>query len=803
MALLSAVGLLWEIDLTRFASVLLSYHYAFVAVSLAICGAGIGAALLYALPELPARRLAAPLSLAATIAFLLVAVLLPPLAAQGTIAALAALALLPFLALGGAVVALFRAQGAGASWLYGADLVGAGLGTLAAIGGLNTLGPFGVLLAGAALAAVAALLLGPRSGRTARRGPGQTLGSLLACGSLLALVVQVVGAPLTIDFARMADAPPDKTIVPVLRDASQHARVIDTRWDAFARTDVVATADPSRRLVFTDGGAGSYMAAWNSKPASLAGLRTDLESLPLLLGPHERVLVIGAGGGIDILRALATGARQVTAVELNGSTVAAVRAERRYNGGILDYKGVTTVVDDGRHFLAHTKQRYDVILLNLVYSGAAEGTSNALAESYIFTTEAFRLYLDHLSPQGRVGVISHQALEGERAFLTGLEALHQQGYSYANALSRAAVLMTTNDTPESRPTLTIFQRAPLTQRPLTLLRTRAIGDLNLQPIYVPFLFQGAFKKLAAGQQTLSDFLQGSDYSLAPTTDDRPFFFDLDNGLPEGLASALWAAGLLVAAVLALVFLLREGPPALRGQRRGAIWSLGAYMALLGFGFMGIEVPLIQRFILLLGPPVVALVVVLGTLLLAGGVGSLLSGWLFMRPGRSAMAPASAAVLILAWLAVFAITQPLLLTLGLAASTLWAVVLLLPLGLLLGTPFPLGMRLAAQALPGDVALFWSVNALFSVLGSVVAATIAVKAGFNAVLLSGVLCYILASLVLMYQLSIPVVSLSMFAAATAEISQPGQALPRPPGVDEGGLTPPRVAESSSEALAPVET
>src|SRR5207245_3074387 len=133
------------------------------------------------------------------------------------------------------------------------------------------------------------------------------------------------------------------------------------------------------------------------------------------------------------------------------ATVAAVRAARAYNGNILDRPEVTTIVDDGRHFLAHSRARYDTILLNLVYSGIAEGTSNALAESYIFTTQAFRLYLDHLTPRGRIGVISHQALEGLRAFTTGVEVLHAQGYSYPNAMSRASVLMTDKQTPETRP----------------------------------------------------------------------------------------------------------------------------------------------------------------------------------------------------------------------------------------------------------------------------------------------------------------------------------------------------------------
>jgi hypothetical protein len=441
-----------------------------------------------------------------------------------------------------------------------------------------------------------------------------------------------------------------------------------------------------------------------------------------------------------VARALVAGTRHVTAVELNGATVDAVRAERAYNGNILDRPGVSTVVDDGRHFLARSNERYDVILLNLVYSGVAEGTSHALAESYIFTTQAFRSYLAHLTPRGRIGIISHQALEGLRAFTTGVEALHQNGLSYQNAMLRSAVLMTDNQTPEARPTLTLIQSAAFNQKELNTLHTRAVGDLNLRPLYVPFLFSGDFKDLASGQQTLAQFLRGSDYAIGPTSDDRPFFFDLNLGLPEGLGAALWFAGLLVAGLLALVLFLREGPPA---APRRAIWLLGLYMACLGCGFMCVEVPVIQRFILVLGSPVLAMTVVLAVLLLAGGIGSALAGQL---PDRRSM-PVAAPLAALALSAVAALALPgltdLLLPLGRFAAIAGSVAVLVPLGLALGMSFPTGLRLTNRLLPGDLPLLWSLNALCSVLGSVAAAVIAVQVGFSAVLLVGAACYAVAA------------------------------------------------------------
>ncbi len=810
VALLSATGLAWEIVLTRLASVLLAYHYAFVAVSLAVSGLGLGAALVYALPQRVARRTAVAGALAGAVVFPLLALSLPAIAADGSLVVLLALALLPFVALGVAFAAVFRVRTQAATLLYGADLVGAALGAGGVILGLDLVGPFGMLFALGIACALAALLLPspPTPLSTAEEGrktspptageggqhrplPSPTpageqrhrspspahrerglggeglLAALLLCAGVAGLAVQALFAPLGIDYAQLRNAPPDKTIVGILRDPAQHARVIDTRWDAFARTDVVATSDPSRRFVFTDGGAGTYMVRWDGNLASpdLIPLLNDLETAPLLIRPATssssgrlgNVLVIGAGGGIDVLRALAAGAQHVTAVELNAATVAAVRAERAYNGGILDRPGVTTVIDDGRHFLARTHDRYDAILLNLVYSGAAQGQGNALAESYIFTTQAFQEYLAHLTPGGRVGVIGHQGLEGLRAFTTGIEALHRNGLSYPQAMRRGALVMTNNNTPQSRPSLMLLQDAPFTRQEADDLQTR-VDALGLQRLYVPFLFQGGFDTLAVGTQSLSDLLHGSDYAIGPTDDDHPFFFDLSFGLPDGLGAALWYACLVALGLIALVFFLREGPDeaadrAADGQRsatdgvdptfrpRGSVWALGLTVALLGGGFMCVEAPLVQRAILLLGDPVRALTTVLVALLLGGGAGSLLVGRILPRvAGRGLpLAPLTVAALVVATLAALPAAQSLLLGQEAAGATTGVGLLLLPLGLALGMPFPLTLRLAAAVLPGDIALFWSVNALFSVVGSVLAAAVAVQVGFGAVLLIGALCY----------------------------------------------------------------
>jgi hypothetical protein len=335
--------------------------------------------------------------------------------------------------------------------------------------------------------------------------------------------------------------------------------------------------------------------------------------------------------------------------------------------------------------------------------------------------------------------------------------------------------MTNNQTPEVRPTLTVVQNAPFNAKEADLLRSRGTSDLNLQPLYVPYMYQGGFNLMVQGSQTLQQFLQGSDYAIGPTDDDHPFFFNLNLGLPDGLAGALWATLVLVGGVLSPVLLLRNPPkqPGRGGPQapRGAIWLLSLYMALLGVAFMCVEIPVIQRFILVLGEPVLALSAVLCALLLGGGIGSMAGGALFATRERLLpVAPcAAAAGALAAWLLLPGVTDALL-PLGIAGAVAAAVLVLAPLGLLLGMPFSLGLRAGARLLPGDTALLWALNALFSVVGSVGSALLAVLFGFGTVLLVATVCYLLAAAALLVVLRLDPAPAILSAAAPDALARP---------------------------------
>jgi hypothetical protein len=311
-------------------------------------------------------------------------------------------------------------------------------------------------------------------------------------------------------------------------------------------------------------------------------------------------------------------------------------------------------------------------------------------------------------------------------------------------MQRAALLMTDNQTPEVRPTLSIVQPAPFNIRELNYLRTRGNGDLNLRPLYVPTYFEGGFGGLVQGTETLGDFLQGSGYNVGPTTDDRPFFYDLNPGLPQGLDLAIrYAILLLVGAIALAVFF---GWPRIRQDPPGSVWMLGLYMAATGAGFLCLEIPLIQQFILTLGEPAMALAVVLATLLIAGGLGSLAAARLFDRGIPLVAAPLAVGVVGVAMRLILPAVQGSLLSLPSTGAVACSILLLLPIGFVLGMPFPLGLRLAAQIAPESIALFWTISAGFSMLGSVLAALIALEFGFSPVLLLGAGLYGLGAVAL---------------------------------------------------------
>ena len=735
LLVLAAIGLAYEVALTRLFSLIFQYHYVFLIVSLAVLGLGIGAAVGHLTRSRADGQAPGSVALLLGVALIGVAIALASVRSADRIALAAGLGLAPFVLLGWLNATIFARYAAYSALLYGADLFGAVLGLVGALALVEVVGAFGSVLALAGLAGLAAALLAWRW-----RGLVAGAGALAALGIGLALSGAVEYEP-----ARLQDAPPDKTMTHVLQDPAAEAEILDTRWSTFARVDLVGIADEALRYVFTDAGAGSVMVRYDpANPAESAWLEQNVDNLPFAVEPRpDRVLILGAGAGKDVVQARLSGAETIAAVEINPTMVELTNDYADYTGDVFRLPGVTTAVTDGRNFIERADDRYDLIYLNLVYSQAATPGAAALAENYIFTREALAAYWGHLTEDGRIGAVTHNGPEGIRLFLGAIDMLRHEGMSLREALERVTLTTRRTTDPQARTAIVTVDRAPWTpERSQELFRL--IEARGMSVLYIPHTHEQLLGGLATGELSLEQYIAGNDeFNYFPTTDDRPFFYHLDPGLPTALGTLLRAVVVLSLLYVALV-VVTWSPRQVPLDRRAA-W-LG-YFGLLGAGFMLVEIPLIQRFNLLLGAPALALSAVIGGMLLGASAGSLFSGrFTVERLPRLVMAAALATGLgVLAAIVLYPTLIDLALPLPLGARAALTVALLLPLGFVMGIAFPSGMRLAARTDPAGIPAHWGANAVASTLGSTLATVLAMTYGFSAALLLGAGLYFVVALV----------------------------------------------------------
>ena len=471
-------------------------------------------------------------------------------------------------------------------------------------------------------------------------------------------------------------------------------------------------------------------------------------------------LVIGPGGGRDLVSALVFGARHVDGVEINPIIADDVmRGQfREFSGGIYTHPRVRIVVDDGRSFVRRTPDRYDVIQASLVDTWAATAAgAYTLTENTLYTVEAFDDYLDHLTDEG-VLTMTRWVFDGLRLVSLAQAAAEKRGWSVAD---RIAIVR------HERVATFLFKRTPFTPRELATLHDVS-ARLGFEVLYAP----GDEESPPVREETIDgtstadyarlirasdpqQFYAGFRADIRPTTDDRPFFFHttkLENQFSVAFGrSMLFGNGLSALLTLlgisgALVVLFVIGPLALAG--RGAAHPRGwfawlVYFGALGAGFMLIEVAILQRFVLLLGHPVYSLTVTLFSLLLGTGLGA---AWSRRFDQQSLGRTGAIALVTIAAIAiaVIAVVTPLVTwAIPFARTTRMAIAVatLVPIGLALGIPMPTGIRLLSARAPDLVAWAWGINGALSVLGATLAIFIAMNWGFQVTLLAASATYLI--------------------------------------------------------------
>jgi hypothetical protein len=696
------VVLVLELTSIRLYAYIGSSHATSTALSIALLGLGVGAFVRLRFPRWAAPRRAA-LGLAAAL-FCLASAVIGGVSLPG----LVALSLVPFALAGILVSDAYASRGSkGARATYAFDLFAAASGCLVAPRLLGPLAPAEIITVLGLICCVLVLML------VEHRPRSVAAIALIAVAHVSLLVAGRAGylpdGPLEVLLG--SDLHSEKALA---RTGTSSRDVLDSVWSPLGRLDVYQPPeerDP-RLGVFTDGMSPTFMVEEaRAKAGSFESTWGLLMSLPYRALHPDRVLVLGAGAGASVWLAKKYGASRIDAVEINPAMPGLLAGWKHFAGDVYHQPGVRLFTEDARRHLADTDERYDLIELALALTGNVHAQLSGM-EAHLYTVEAVRLYLSHLTPTGVLVLIHSDPGNAYRQLLTVIEALETLGVSRARALEGIVVLR------DPRPGTAYRYMLVVRTSPMPL----DVADrLDLPPADLLWAPGDPEKR---GVELLDPTKLGvtADDDLTPVHDQRPYFFQNTKGL---LATALAEPGrlwvLAGAILLVLVLIIERGRTERFDSLVGAPSFLrpAAVAAGLGAAFLCVELALIQRFTLAAGGALYAVSFVLFSLLAWSAAGALMLGGRWRRLDRgvswaclaAALAVVSTALLVrdLEWLdSISSDTGRLLLITAILA----------PVGLAIGCPFP--VLLAHHGEPASrIASLWAINGGASVAGGIVA------------------------------------------------------------------------------------
>ena len=770
--LLSLATLLLELALTRILSVSLWYHFGFLVISTALLGFGVSGVTLALWADLRERK---DLDLALGICGLAFAVCVvvsfwcmqripfDPFSVAVDhrqflfMPIYFLLVALPFFCSGLGISLLLTRGSKEINRLYGYDLLGAGIGC-----------------------ALVALVI-PRFGGTGSVLLAAFVGALsAACFAGRSRLVRATAALVSLVF--LAASFYGERLIPIHVSANKRSTSINAIYSAWNTMSLVQVVQfppegkkPAARIMYIDAGT-AMTGIYDLRPDARTVLMQSAEQVePLSTVAYvgktsPKILIIGSGGGDEVLAGLQAHASSITAIEIN--PIISDIVARRMNdfwGNLYHQPEVHLVTDEGRSFVRRSTEKYDAIIsVNTISNAAMASGALSLSENYVLTREAFRDYLDHLTPEGVI-FFSRPDFQIPRLVSTAREVFAEQGLGSINDHVLAfSNFKRRHPTPGRFRFLAGLLLKKSAFRPEELAQIRGILNAGAGPeedsASVKILFapdQSQPDSLCArivGAGQLEDVFRASDSQLAPATDDKPFFNQhtrwsriRSQSQPSGARLALEDRP--IAEVTLLILLVQSAivaglcillPLALlerRGLRIEGRWAWMSYFAALGLGFIMVEIALLQRFLLFLGQPIYTYAVVLAGLLLFTGIGSLTAGrWAAGLPLTLKRVLVGAIVLV----PMMAVITPVVFHAALGLGIYWritiALLLVAPLGFVLGMPFPLGLRLAMRRSSALGSWAWGVNGFFTVIGTVLALMLGMMIGFRMVLLLASACYL---------------------------------------------------------------
>ena len=792
--------LISEILLTRVFSVCLWYHFAFFVISVAMFGLGLGGLCVQLFPTwFKKNKLSEQLS-TLTLILALTAIIAPLLLFKINIPAnilrtfevkttlilsvAFLLSSLPFF-FGGLVTSLlFREYSKDISKIYFADLGGASIGCFLAIPLLNIFGAPTAILLNAIIACTGSIFFVHSSGfRKVKSKVVVRPYVVIFCVAIITLL-SMTTALFDLEYAKGIDKSEDefskwnsisRVAVTKVLDANAAHWIGENIWGVSRKFE---GKYPDIRIIDIDADAGTFLTNFKNDFDLVSYVKYDPPSIVHRLRKESKTLVIGAGGGKDVLAALSFGAKHVTAVELNPIIVNNVMLDKysKFSGGLYKHPRVKAVAAEGRSFVASSKEKYNIIQMAYVDTSAATaGGAYVLAENNLYTTESVKLCLEHLYDNGIFSVcwVDVPGLAGATRLVSlGIAALEELGIEDA---SKNIIVVSHASRPGWVIRDVLLKKKPFSQYEQKLI-IDTCRDLGFELTYIPMKDNRDFavsdihndkdliRVLINNKNGRHRIHNSLPVNIRPTTDDKPFFFyqnqpkDFFKTLKMSTAASyiIYTAGTIVLSRVLIIGLVMVGffylMPLIFSAwdkrvlpcRKSSLISFLCYFSCIGMGFMFLEIVFLQKLLLFLGHPSYTLSVTLLSLFLFAGLGSLYTQRLTTHLPRVYIRRIIL-VLVMITLAYLIRLKPIFyLFLGYPKATklFVAVVVLMFPSFLMGMPFPLATKELCTNMNEVMPWMWGINGATSVLASIAAIILAMNVGYNFTLIIGILCYIVA-------------------------------------------------------------
>ncbi|MBI5375550.1 MAG: hypothetical protein HZA77_08950 [Candidatus Schekmanbacteria bacterium] len=779
-----------EVTLSRIFSVTMWYHFAFMAISLALFGMSCSGIIIYILkdrlinertPEfLALSSLMFPVSL--LISFI-VYINLPFSLKFDTKTFFMFLIIyfiisIPFFISGLIVSLTFASNFKHISKLYFSDLLGASLGCISLIPILSYISAPNAIIFVALLGSIASVFFCSASDN--KRLFLLSIG--LTVFSISFLIYGIIENPLKIKYTK----------------AYKEYGYIYEKWNPLARITVYSSFPfegetnkpfgwglsntfkgfkPKEMWIEQDASAGTPIVEFDGDIEKIKFLSYDITALAYYLKQNPKVLIIGPGGGRDVLTAFSFGSKKITGVEINPNIIDVVKNRyKEFTGNLYNRKEVEIIKDEGRSYISRSQDNYDLIQLSLVDSWAAiSAGAFILTENNLYTKEAFASYYDHLAENGVLTMSRwfFTGLPGEtlRLVSLGLKTLEDAGVKDPSKhimVVKKSHFMNFEGVPDGVATF-IMKKSAFGDEEINVIEDLC-SKLGFEIVYTPRTCnEESFKNLIYAKN-LNSFFDSFPIDISPPTDDRPFFFHMLKiknfyklNLSQGMMSihlrAVTVLGtlLIIITILSIIFIF--GPLLLFKKNeikkfKGKVRLL-LYFACLGLGFMMIEISLIQQFILFLGHPLYSFSVFLFSLLLFSSLGSFSTEYFNKIAIKNKLQIILMSVVLIVLLYIFIL--PKIMGYFLGIDILYKIIitvgLLAPLGFFMGMPFPLGIKLLENDSPEIIPWVWGINGATSVLATILSTTVAIIYGFSLALIFGAVTYVISILLVRFYKSQP--------------------------------------------------